>query len=197
MGSEFRTELRTLGFDPTEALHGLLSLFRAHLSPGVAGLRARPPARPSPVLGAHGRIRRLALAPGKGRGGVELRHTSRAPEYLDSLALSTTNDAAKNPGLAGATAALTDPSISRLRTAYEYAAGSGLTLSLGLEEIARRGSNLLPLDAATLTSLGVGYRLTPSASVRVSYSLLDYQNYISDTPPVREGVAEASVSIEF
>ncbi len=75
--------------------------------------------------------------------------------------------------------------------------GSGLTLSVGLEEVARLGSNLLPLDAATLTSLGVGYRLTPSTSVRVSYSLLNYENYISDTPPVREHSAEASVLIEF
>ncbi len=75
--------------------------------------------------------------------------------------------------------------------------GSAVTLSLGREEISRYGQDKAPLDAASLTSLGVGYRFTPSASVKVSYSLLDYQNYTSDAPPVRERVAETSVSVEF
>jgi len=196
LGVEFGPELRTLGFDPTEAIRALQSLAepaaaREWRVEALARLRPAPAVRP----GTEGEDWRLPL----GHGAVALNYatTGKVPEILDTLAMATPGDVSRlGPG-GGATAALSDPSISRLRTAYEYAIGSALTLSLGREEIARRGSNLLPLDAATLTSLGIGYRVTPSTSVKVTYSLLDYQNYVSNAPPVRERVAETAVSIEF
>ncbi|MCJ7750588.1 MAG: hypothetical protein MUQ65_05785, partial [Armatimonadetes bacterium] len=74
--------------------------------------------------------------------------------------------------------------------------GSALTLSLAYEEIARRGQGLAALDEASLTSLGIGYQLTPSTSVKLSYSRLEYANYALDTPPLRVRVAETAGSIE-
>jgi len=120
------------------------------------------------------------------------------PELLDYLARSAASlrsEEGQSPS--ASEPALTDPRVSRLRTAYEYGLGSTLTLSLAYEEIARRGQGLAALDAASLTSVGIGYQLTPSTSLNLSYSLLEYSNYLFDTPPVRDHLAETAVSVEF
>jgi long-subunit fatty acid transport protein len=72
-----------------------------------------------------------------------------------------------------------------------------LTLSLAYEEIARNGQGLEPIDSASLASLGVGYKITRTASVTLSYSLLEYSNHLFDGPPLRDRVAETAVSIGF
>jgi hypothetical protein len=133
-----------------------------------------------------------------GTVGLSLSNPAHAPELLDYLAKSASAGSAKDfSGPGGAEAALTDPRVSRLRTTYEYGVGSALTLSLAYEEIARRGQGLTDIDAASLTSLGIGYQLTPSTSVQLFYSLLEYSNYALDTPPLRDRLAETAVSIEF
>jgi hypothetical protein len=198
LAAEFESELQILGFVPTQAVHALQLL-----ADPVAAREWRTAALSHPLLlpalrpGETGQPMRVAL--GHGAVALDYDRSLRAPEFLDSLARLTSSGPGGTPSRGGgsAAAALSDPSISRLRTAYEYVLGSGLTLSVGREEIARRGSNLLPLDAATLTSLGIGYPVTPSASVKVSYSLLDYQSYVTNAPPVRERVAETAVSIQF
>ncbi len=134
----------------------------------------------------------------RGTVGVSLTNPQDAPLVLDYLSKSASALRPLSLTAAGpAEAAITDPRISRLRTTYEYGIGSALTLSLAYEEIARRGQGLAAMDAASLTSLAIGYQLTPSTSVKLSYSLLDYSNYALDTPPVRDRVAETAVSIEF
>jgi hypothetical protein len=133
-----------------------------------------------------------------GTVGLSLTSPQEAPELLDYLAQSAASERGSGPaGVASTEAAVVDPQISRLRTSYEYGVGSALTLSLAYEEIARRGQGLAELDAASLTSLGIGYQITPSASVKLSYSLLEYSNYVLDTPLLRDRVAETAVSIEF
>jgi hypothetical protein len=133
-----------------------------------------------------------------GTVALTFRRDGRPPELLDYLATSARDLAARD----GATIARADPSprvpsVSTLRTAYEYDLGSALTLSLAYEEIARRGLGLSPLDAASLASFAVGYQLTNSTAVNLSYSLLEYSNYVFATPRVRDRVAETTVSIEF
>jgi|GEM_PF-1606637 len=140
----------------------------------------------------------IHLPVGRGTVGVSLTSLEEPPELLDYLAISSAADrSGEYSAPASADAALTDPRVSRLRTTYEYGVGSALTLSLAYEEIDRRGQCLEALDAASLTSLGIGYKLTPSTSVQLSYSLLEYSNYALDTPPVRDRVAETALSIEF
>ncbi len=84
LGSEFRTELRTLGFDPTEALRGLLSLADAS---SAREWRVSAMARPLALspLGTDGLPRRgLAPSPGTRRGSFELRRAgqgSRVPRH--------------------------------------------------------------------------------------------------------------------
>jgi hypothetical protein len=194
IGAEFSGELRSLSFDPGDAVRALQLLSDPS---AVRVWRAEAfarPLRPTPLLPGDG----LRVPIGHGAVALDYNRTLRAPELLDYLAMSGSSPRAVNPrGATNAGAALSDPLVSRFRTAYEYGLGSALTLSLGREEISRIGLDKLRLDAASLTSFGIGYRFAPAASVKVSYSLLDYQNYTAETPPVRERVAETSVSVEF
>ena len=199
---EFSDVLRSINFDPARAAGALTRSANQDL---IRAWRLESLSRPAPAA---------ALAPTDGLGsilpetiqlplahgtvGLSLTNPGQAPELLDDLAKSAA--AARTADLSGAgpaEPALTDPRISRLRTSYEYGVGSTLTLSLAYEEIARRGRGEAPVDAASLTSLGIGYQLTPSTSVKLSYSLLEYSNYAFDTPPLRDRVAETAVSIEF
>jgi hypothetical protein len=45
--------------------------------------------------------------------------------------------------------------------------------------------------------VGLGSQLTPSTSVKLSYSLLEYVNHVLDAPHVRDRLAETEVSVEF
>ena len=202
LANEFSDVLVTMGFDPTRVSRALVRLndrdgirtwrLESLARPGnTASLRAGATPEPASDSSVH-----LPLA--HGMVGLSLTNPQDSPKLLDYLATSA---AAERPAefVASGTAdaALTDPRVSRLRTSYEYGLGSALTLSLAYEEIARRGQGVEPLDAASLTSLGIGYQLTPSTSLKLSYSLLEYANYALDTPPLRDRVAETAVSIEF
>lgn len=194
LGTEFAGELRSLNLDPGEAIRALHLLTDAS---AVRLWRVDTFSRPLPTV-ARSLGEGLRLPVGHGAVALDYNRSSTSPEILDFLAMSSPGLASLSAkGATGAGASLSDPLISRVRTAYEYGLGSALTLSLGREEISRQGQDKLPLDAASLTSFGIGYRVTPSTSVKVSYSLLDYQNYTLDAPPVRERVAETSVSVEF
>jgi hypothetical protein len=202
LAAEYKDVLDSLGLNTDRVLRGLgstggeeeIRLWRldALAQPmGSRALRSDGATRDTPLDTFH-----LPLA--RGTVGLSVTNPTDAPELLDYLAKSS---AAARPlaltGAGPAEAAITDPRISRLRTTYEYGIGSALTLSLAYEEVARRGQGLAALDAASLTSLGIGYQLTPSTSVKLSYSLLEYSNYALDTPPLRDRVAETAVSIEF
>ena len=199
---EFAAVLQLMNFDPTRVSRSL-----AHLDheDAIRAWRLEALARRGPTLGFAAGPPADGIAPdtfhlslAHGTVGLSLTNPQDPPELLDHLAKFVATDRTGEPAAAGAAeVALTDPRISRLRTSYEYSVGSALTLSLAYEEIARRGQGLVALDEASLTSLGIGYQLTPSTSVKLSYSLLEYANYALDTPPLRDRVAETAVSIEF
>jgi hypothetical protein len=194
LGTEFAAELRSLSFDPEVTIRALRLLEDVS---AVRLWRAEAFSRPLP-LPSLGLAEGLRVPVGHGAVALDYDRSAKSPEILDFLAMSSARLAtSSSKGATGAGASFSDPLISRVRTAYEYGLGSAFTLSLGREEISRQGQDKLPLDAASLTSFGIGYRVTPSTSVKVSYSLLDYQNYTSDAPPTRERVAETSVSVEF
>jgi len=194
---EFADTLRALSLDPARAIRGLEAL-------GADEVRAwRSEALSAPLRG-------LSLTSGAtttrdgvrvpiGHGSVALTYNRdlRAPELLDYMATIAAERSGRPEGAMAGQPALRDPQISRVRTAYEYGLGPALTLSLAYEEIARSGRGLELLDSASLASLGVGYRITRTASVTLSYSLLEYSNHLVDSPPLRDRVAETAVSIGF
>ncbi len=195
---EFSDELRRLGLDPDASARGLRVLSD---SDAVRAWRSDalqvPPGVPALADGNTAPAgMRVPFA--RGTVAVTLPDDRRVPGLLDYLALSAGSaDRGAGQGSSPADPAAVSPRISRLRTAYEYGVGPALTLSLAYEEIARRGQGMAPLDSASLASVGIGYQLTPSTSVKLSYSLLEYGSYVYDTPPLRDRVAETAVSIEF
>jgi hypothetical protein len=195
LGTFFSEELRSLSLDPADAVRSLALLSN---SATVRTWRTETRARSLTSLPQDTPVGDDVRFP-LGHGSVALDYSSgqKAPQILDYLAGSRSGAGLTASSLGAASAAFSDPLVSRLRAAYEYGLGPTVTVSLGHEEIARRGEGLFPLDAASLTSLGIGYQFARSASVKVSYSLLDYRNYVSDVAPVRERMAETSVSVEF
>jgi hypothetical protein len=199
LGTEFADVLKSLNFDPDRIAGALRSLsdpdlahaWRTH---ALSRLTRTPSLAPSARVVEEGI--RVPLA--HGTVAFSFSNPLEAPELLDDLARSAAARSAGTGRHAGtAEPALSDPQVSRLRTAYEYGLGSALTLSLAYEDIARRGQGRAEIDEASLTSVGIGYRLTPSTSVKLSYSLLEYSNYVFDTPLVRDRLAETEVSVEF
>ncbi len=195
---EFGDELRTLNFDRQLSDRALQVLADADAVRAWRAEALAPPRGALALAEAEASPTGLRVPFARGTVALTLPSDGQLPGLLDSLALSaaTANPVGLQPA-GGADPAVADPRISRLRTAYEYGVGSALTLSLAYEEIARHGQGLEALDSASLASVGVGYQLTPSASVKLSYSLLEYANYVFDTPPRRDRVAETAVSIEF
>jgi len=198
LAAEFSDVLAPVGFDPASAAEMLAALsskevVRGWRSQALSG-SASPP--DTAALAPSGDTLRVPMA----RGTVALTYErdTRSPEMLDAFALSAA-DAGLRLGSTplSAEASPRDPQVSRLRTAYEYDLSAALSLSLAYEEIARRGHGLSALDTAYLASLGVGYRFTPSTSVKLSYSLLEYSNFVFDTPKVYDHLAETAVTIEF
>jgi len=194
---EFVDVIRSLGLDPARVA-GALQLMSDRASVREWRAEALSPSLPGPALAAGHSPSTVRVPVAHGTVALTFRRDGRPPELLDYLAVSAGDLAARDgAAIARADPSPRDPSVSRLRTAYEYDLNSALTLSLAYEEIARRGLGLSPLDAASLSSFGVGYQLTRSTSINLSYSLLEYANYVFDTPKLRDRVAETSVSVEF
>ncbi len=196
---EFSSDLHSLKFDPSRASSALRALADAD---AVRAWRAEALAAPPGALaftgpaGAPADSMRVPFA--RGTVALSLPSDHHLPDLLNYLARSVAADRRGDGDASGpADPAVGDPRLSRLRTAYEYDVSSALTLSLAYEGIARRGHGMETLDTVSLASVGIGYRLTPSTSVKLSYSLLEYSNRVLDTPPVRDRVAETAVSIEF
>ncbi len=200
---EFKDVLESLGLEPERALRGLapatgeegIRVWRLSMLHPMGSQASLPR---TDAVGTATTVDAVRVPIAKGLVGLSLTNLQGAPELLDYMAKSAS---AAHPlsltGTGTAEAAIADPRVSRLRTTYEYGVGSALTLSLAYEEIARRGQGLAELDAASLTSLGIGYQLTPSTTVKLSYSLLDYANYALDAYTQRDRMAETAVSIEF
>jgi len=198
LSDEFGDELRALNFNPSRASRALQALASPEAVRAWRAEALAPPGRGLPSARVPTTTDTLRVPFAHGTVALTLPQDPDSPRLLNYLARSA---AALRPlnlsPSAKAEPALADPQISRLRTAYEYGLGSALTLSLAYEEVARRGQGQAALDAASLASVGLGYQLTSSTSVKLSYSLLEYSNYVLDTPPLRDRMAETAVSIEF
>ncbi len=203
---EFAVELRALDFNPQRASQALAALTDKEAVRAWRAEALSPPLRGLALTSAAPSTDTLQVPLGHGTIALSVPQAGHLPTLLDYLAQSAAalrpanapNLSAADVGLAAAAEpALADPKISRLRTSYEYGLGSALTVSLAYEEVARRGQGMAALDAASLASIGLGYQLTSSTSVQLSYSLLEYANYALDILPLRDRVAETAVSIEF
>jgi hypothetical protein len=195
LGAEFSDTLHALKLDPARAIRALDAI-DADAARSWRSDALSLPRRGLSLTGTGGGDG-LRVPVGGGTVALTYNREFRVPEVLDYLAAAASERGSRSEGVASAEPAIRDPRVSRVRTAYEHGVGPALTLSLAYEEIARNGQGLAPIDSASLASLGIGYRITRTASVTLSYSLLEYSNYLFDSPPMRDRVAETAVSIGF
>jgi hypothetical protein len=90
-----------------------------------------------------------------------------------------------------------DISLRRLQGTLEYGVTDSLTVNLAYESLVREGRGPALLDAASLRTLGVGYRFSPSTSVKLSYHLIDYADYTRAGARVADRMAEGELTVRF
>jgi hypothetical protein len=93
--------------------------------------------------------------------------------------------------------ASTDISLRRLRGSVEYGITDNLSLNLAYEAMVREGRGTVVLDAASLRTLGVGYRLSPSTSLNLSYHLIDYADHTTQGTRLADRMAETELTVRF
>jgi hypothetical protein len=93
--------------------------------------------------------------------------------------------------------ASTDISLRRLLGTVEYGVTDNLTLNLAYESMVREGRGTVLLDAASLRTLGIGYRLSPSASLKLSYHLISYADHTGIGSRLEDRMAAGELTVRF
>lgn len=122
----------------------------------------------------------LSIAPITGLAGSRLPITRAQPETSSSAHIASS-----------------DISLHRLRGTFEYGVTDDLSLNLAYESMVREGRGTVTLDAASLRTLGVGYRLSGSTSVNLRYHLIDYADGARDGSHLQDRMAETELTVRF
>ena len=84
-----------------------------------------------------------------------------------------------------------------MRGSVEYGVTPDLTLNLAYEALVRQGQGMAALDQASLKTLGVGYRLSPSTSVKLNYHLINYADHTRMGSRLADRMAETELTVRF
>jgi len=196
---EFQDVLSMLGKDVTQALHGarLIASGGSSSSPGTSA--ARDSAAGVSYENARTRVGvtyRASAGEGGGLPLVPLGGLVIAPiTGLAGSRLPVTR--AQRETSPPARVASSDISLHRLRGTFEYGVTDNLSLNLAYESMVREGRGAVMLDAASLRTLGVGYRLSPSTSVNLRYHLIDYADRTPDGSRLQDRMAETELTVRF
>jgi hypothetical protein len=195
---EFNDVLSALGKDGSQALVGARLLAEGRYTPRAA---------PAPAEDAAG----ITYETDRARVGLVYRATEGEAAALPQVPLGGLTDAPIT-GLAGsrlpasraepdvatpARIASTDISLRRLRGSVEYGVTPDLTLNLAYEALVRQGQGMAALDQASLRTLGVGYRLSPSTSVKLNYHLINYADHTRVGSRLADRMAETELTVRF
>jgi len=194
---EFGDVLSLLGKDGSQALLGARLLasrdYGAHDAPGAEDSAG------------------ISYATARTRVGVIYRATEGEAAALPTVPLGGLGDApvtglarlrlpagrAQPDVAAPERIASTDISLRRLRGSVEYGITANLSLNLAYEAMVREGRGTVVLDAALLRTLGVGYRLSPSTSLNLSYHLINYADYTPQGTRLADRMAETELTVRF
>ena len=196
--SQFQPELKLMDQDTEAALASA-----RRLEAGQPGLERASNLRPTEEArdrGAAGLRYRLLGT----EVGVTYSHLNpeRAPlALLPTRALAPSTDAPAASRLAPSAEpggfASRELMVRSLRGSVEYDLTRSLTLSLAYEALLQGADGVTPLDDTSLKTVGVGYRLSPSASLKLRYHLVDYREPFAPTGWQRDQVAETELVIRF
>ena len=190
----------------------VLSLLGKDVSDAVKGARLiADDDYPSRIASTPGVAAGISFETARTRVGVTYRATEGEAAALPAVPLGGLNDAAVS-GLAisrlpagratpevGASEriASADVSLRRLRGSVQYGVTDNLFLELAYEAMVRQGKDTVLLDTASLSTLGVGYRLSPSASLSLSYHLINYADYTASGARLADRMAETQLTVRF
>jgi len=195
---EFRDALAFVGQDTDKARKQAKELASGVLPSWLA----RPPIslRPSGVL-ASGRETAAGLAYELGSGRLALRYSETPAEEasLGHIGLAVPGGGLTPTKGSGSLAntATRDPLVRSLRGSLEYGLTNDLTLDLAYERMVREGRGMVNLDTTDLRSLGLGYRLSPSASLKLRYHVIEYNEPNAPAPRYQDRLTEGRLSISF
>jgi hypothetical protein len=195
---EFNDVLAALGSNTSQALVGARLL---------ADGRYAPRAAPIPANDAAG----ITYETDRARVGLVYRATEGADAALPQVPLGGLTDApitglagsrlplsrAKTEAPAPARIASTDISLRRLRGSVEYGVTPSLTLNLAYEALVRQGQGMTALDEASLRTLGIDYRLSPSTSLKLNYHLINYADRTRVGSRLEDRMAETELTVRF
>jgi hypothetical protein len=84
-----------------------------------------------------------------------------------------------------------------LRGSVEYGVTPSLTLNLAYEALVRQGQGMTALDEASLRTLGIDYRLSPSTSLKLNYHLINYADRTRVGSRLEDRMAETELTVRF
>lgn len=213
MPASERTRVATVLARLLQEFGDVLSVLEVDASPAIAAARSLgngdfgSRANSTEVPGAAG----ISYTTTRARLGVVYRETEGEAAALPHLPLGGLPDApitglarsrlptgrAEADLAAPERVASTDISLRRLRGTFEYGITDNLTFNLAYESMLREGGDFSALDAASLRTLGLGYRLSPSTSVALKYHLIDYADYSGRGARFEDRMAETDLTIRF
>jgi hypothetical protein len=195
---EFRDVLSVLGKDVSQAIRGARLMADGGYTPRAAA--------PAPENAAG-----VTFESSRARVGVIYRAAEGRAAALPPVPLGGLADApitglaaarlpvsrAAPASLAPRDDALTDFSLHRLRGSFEYGVTDNLSLAVAYEAAVRQGAGTTILDAASLKTLGLGYRFSPSTSVNLKYHLIDYADHTGAGARLEDRMAETDLVVRF
>jgi len=162
---------------------------------------SRPPLRPPSGILASGRETAAGLAYELGSGRLAFRYSETSVEEASlghiGLAVPGGGLTPTKSGLSLVNTATRDPLVRSLRGSLEYGLTNSLTLDLAYERMVREGRGMVNLDTTDLRSLGLGYRLSPSASLKLRYHVIEYSEPNDPNPRYQDRLTEGRLSISF
>lgn len=202
LASEFADVIRVVQLSPETVQRAIASVKRA-AAPRLADLGR--PLTTSEQRGLYilpGRISEVVVAKGSARMGVGYglldSAVSDSPSSGIGDALGTPSRLAFTTPLRAAwRIGASESDLQSLRGRFEY--GITRSLSLGLGYQALRQDRVAPGDAdvATLKTLAMGYRMSPTTTVSLRYHLIDYTDKASASTRSEERLTEAEIAIRF
>jgi len=195
---EFGDVLSALGKDSSKALLGARLLADGGYTPRAAG----PPADGMVGINYEAGGIRVGVAFGAAEGEaaslppVPLGGLADAP--ITGLAASRSSASRAVPDFTGSpTLASGEISLRRLRGAVEYGLTDNLSLGVAYESMVREGKDAAVLDRASLRTVGVGYRFSPSTSLNLRYHLIDYSDRTRLGARLEDRMAETELTVRF
>jgi len=190
LGHEFEDVIRLMGEPYKTGLSSADAMASTGRLPASPSRPAEPAGAILPALSAQVRGAKVGL--GYRPAGTD----TRALEYTAAARLTPPVTAAPAPGATPYQPILSDLGLSGLRATVEYGLATDLRLTLAYEALLREAAGTIAPDPTRLGSVGLAYRLSGSADVRLNYGLIARRDN-TETLRIQDRLASAQLTVRF